>query len=127
MKHYNHNLLKQYFTEPTKNLSNDYNSNDIHTKKIVTLDPEIQLIKRDLEQFKYELKMFSLKLLQQSTRSKYQIETVKSLNTKAIVIEKHFADRSYLSPKSILEIKNRLKNYISTFNIIRGEYLKPLS
>lgn len=126
MKHNNQNLLRHYFTEPTSHLSADYNAFDIHTKDMCNIDPEIEKMINDLNKFKYSLKMFSLKLLQQSSKAKYQLETIRGLNTKALIIEKQINQKSYLSQKSILEIKNRLKNYIFTFNIIRGEYLKPL-
>lgn len=126
MKHYNQNLLRHYFTEPAKQLNAGYDTYNIHTKDIMSADPELLEIKESLDNFQYQIKMFSLKLLQKSSNNKYQLETVRSLNTKAQIIEKHIAEKSYLSPKSILEIKNRLKNYIFTFNIIKGEYLEPV-
>ena len=123
MKHFNHDLLRHYFTEPMKRNFSSENS-DVRTKKVSSSDPIIQSLQSEVMKLKFELKMFSLQLLQKSFKARYQIETIRGLSTKLLITEKQISNRAYLSTKSKLEIQNKLKNYKFTFNMLKGEYLQ---
>lgn len=125
MRQINNNLLRQYFTEPATLQIGEPNSSEVRTKVVSSTDPTIHKIQSEIEQFKHELKIFSLEILQKVSKSKYQIETIRSLGQKILLIENQISNKQYLSTKSKLEINNRIKNYKFTFSVLKGEYLQP--
>lgn len=125
MKQINNNLLRQFFTEPAKLQIDEHDSSEVRTKVVRSTDPTIHKIHSEIEQLKHDLKIFSLVILQKASKSKYQIETIRSLGKKILLIENQISNKQYLSTKSKLEINNRLKNYVFTFSVLKGEYLKP--
>ena len=121
MKQFNDNLLRHYFTEPSKLKLAENGSSDIRANELSDVDPAIEEIKEKLIQFKHELKLFSLELLQKTSKAKYQLETIRGLGIKVLLIENHITERSYLSSRSKMELSNRLNNYIFTFKVLKGE------
>ena len=120
MKQLNHDLLRCYFKEPRKRDS----TNKSITKSASFSDPTVDKLQNDLKEFKFELKLFSLKLLQKTFKAKLEIETVRGLCTKVLLLENQLCEKSYLSTKSKLELGNKLKNYKLTFKMLKGEYLQ---